>query len=230
MGNPNNANAAGPLFSGRREINWAGGGAATTLSGTPFNGFQAIRGALFSTPGTGFVQAPPSGLAATFSNATYSTIFSTFSPQRLFTPIDSNITDVTFFIPGTTTPATVSGFGAVFTDVDLTSSASLSFFDVNGALLFSDTVEPGLLPVGSLSFLGAFGTAGEQIFRVRVISGTGPLGPNDIPATGVDMVALDDFIYSVPGALLAVPEPSTLALLISAAQALSAFSTRADVV
>src|SRR5262249_52051226 len=63
LGNPNNGNNPGPLSSGRREINWDGGGTATTLSGTPFAGFQVIRGALFTTGGTGFVQAPPSGLA-----------------------------------------------------------------------------------------------------------------------------------------------------------------------
>src|SRR5262245_1379627 len=53
LGNPNNANNAGPLLTGRREINWDGGVAATTISGNPFNGFQNIRGALFSTPPPG---------------------------------------------------------------------------------------------------------------------------------------------------------------------------------
>src|SRR5262249_60471077 len=49
LGNPNNGNNPGPLPSGRREINWDGGGTATTVSPTPFNGFQNIRGPLFST-------------------------------------------------------------------------------------------------------------------------------------------------------------------------------------
>ena len=61
-----------------------------------------VRGA----PGTGFVQAPPSGLATTFNNVTYT--FTTFSPLRLFSPVGSNATDVHFFRPGTETPATVS--------------------------------------------------------------------------------------------------------------------------
>jgi hypothetical protein len=104
----NNGNAPGPLFTGRREINWDGGGQATTISPTPFNGFQNIRGALFTTSGTGFVQAPPSGLATTFNNPTYST-FSTFSDPRLFTPIGSTLTNVAFFVPGTNggVPATL---------------------------------------------------------------------------------------------------------------------------
>jgi len=131
LGNPNNGNAPGPLAKGRREINWDGGGnnQTTTVSGNPFAGFQIIRGALFTTPdGTGFVQAPPAadpalfppgGLAGLFDNPTYGTIFTAFSPLRLFSAIESNITEVDFFVPGgANKPAATTGFGAVFTDVD----------------------------------------------------------------------------------------------------------------
>jgi hypothetical protein len=51
--------------------------------------------------------------------------------------------------------------------------------------------------------------AGEQIARVRITTGTTALGPNDNPTNGVDVVALDDFLYSEP---TAIPEPSTVAL------------------
>src|SRR4029434_6097988 len=73
LGDPNNANNPGPLTTGRREINWDGGGQATTLSDTPFNGFLNNRGAQFTTPapGSGFIQAPPSGLAAQFNTRPY---------------------------------------------------------------------------------------------------------------------------------------------------------------
>ncbi|HEV8721649.1 MAG TPA: PEP-CTERM sorting domain-containing protein [Candidatus Binatia bacterium] len=210
LGDPNNANNPGPLNSGRREINWDGGGLATTPSATPFTGFQNNRGALFTTPGTGFVQAPLDGLAITFGNPTYSTIFSTFSPFRLFTPVGSNITDATFFIPGTNgaVPATVSGFGAVFTDVDLLGSSHLDFFDVQGNSLGSFDVPPGVVPNASLSFLGVNFTS-ERISRVRITSGNVALGPNDNPP-GVDVVAIDDLLYGEPRA---IPEPSTLVLL-----------------
>src|SRR4051794_6072 len=41
LGDPPNGNAPGPLLSGRREINWDGGGATTaSLVVTPFAGFQ----------------------------------------------------------------------------------------------------------------------------------------------------------------------------------------------
>ena len=131
LGDPNNGNNPGPLPSGRREINWDGGGNNFTTSPpvTPFDVFLDTRGAQFTTPGVGLSQAPPvadpiqfppGGLAGLFNNPTYAFIFTTFSPERLFTPVGSNITEGLFFIPGTngTEPATVTGFGAVFTDLD----------------------------------------------------------------------------------------------------------------
>ncbi len=206
LGNPNNGNAPGPLPGGRREINWDGGGSATTPAGTPFAGFQVIRGALFTTPGTGFVQAPPSGLATTFANPTYETIFQTFSPLRLFAVVGSNQLDVTFTIPGFPgEPALTSGFGAVFTDVDLANTTSLEFFDINDlslGIFFAPTANNGL------SFLGA--SFGDPIVsRVRITLGNTPLGPND--GNPVDVVAMDDFIYGEPQT--AIPEPATLILL-----------------
>src|SRR5512134_110705 len=172
LGAPNNGNAPGPLAGGRREINWDGGGGvdATTAPVTPFSVFVNTRGALFTTPGTGLSQAPPSGgptngLAGLFGNPTYGTIFSTFSPLRLFAPVGSNITDGVFFLPGTagSVPATVSGFGAVFTDVDLPDTTQIEFFNTSGGLLFSSFVEPGTVGDGSLSFLGVFFDAGERV-------------------------------------------------------------------
>jgi hypothetical protein len=222
LGNPNNGNVAGPLASGHREINWDGGGPpvdANAAGGTPFNVFLNNRGAQSTTPGTGFVQAPPSGganggLAGFFGNATYGNDFGVFSPNRLFTPVGSNVTDEFFFIPGTNggTPATVIGFGAVFTDVDLANSTTVEFFDEFGDRLASLSVPAGTVADRSLSFLGVVFDAGEQIFRVRITTGTDPLasGTNDNPGGGVDLVAMDDFIFGEP---TAVPEPTTLAVL-----------------
>jgi PEP-CTERM motif len=218
LGNPNNANNAGPLASGRREINWDGGGAVTaaTTLGTTFAGFQTTRGALFTTPGSGFTQAP---LTATSPNqslddvvagaTSYATTFSTFSPVRVFTPLDSNITDATFFIPGVLTPAGVTAFGAVFSDVDTFGPTRIDFFGIGDVPLFSQTVlaTPGN---GSQSFLGVRFDAGELITRARITTGNAALGPADNPAGGTDLVVMDDFIYAEPQA---VPEPTTMALL-----------------
>lgn len=218
LGSPNNGNAPGPLAGGRREINWDGGGGVdvTTAAATPFNVFRDTRGAQFTTPGTGLSQAPPSGgptngLVGLFANPTYGTTFSTFSPLRLFVPVGSNITDGLFFLPGSNgaVPATISGFGAVFTDVDLANTTTIAYFNADDDLLYSAPVPTGTVANGSLSFLGVVFDAGERIARVRITTGNAALGPND--GSGVDVVAMDDFIYSEPRS--SVPEPSALALL-----------------
>ncbi len=116
--------------------------------------------------------------------------------------------DVLFTVPGTTNvPAFSSGFGAVFTDVDFLNTTSLQFFNENDVSLgtfFVPTANNGL------SFLGVAFTAGERISRVRITSGNSPLGPND--GGGIDVVALDDFIYGEPQGA-PVPEPATMLLL-----------------
>ncbi len=213
----NNLNNPGPLQSGRREINWDGGNPNvldTTAPVTPFNTFLNTRGSQFTTPGIGLSQAPPSGgpqggLAVLFGNPTYGTIFRTFSPSRLFTPVGSNITEASFFIPGTNglQPATVRGFGAVFTDVDQPdgsgpdakrgnrhASTLIEYFDVRGELLFSSFV-PASPGDGSLSFFGiVFDDA--RIARVRIETGNVAPGPNDDRRH--DIVVMDDFIYGEP--------------------------------
>lgn len=238
LGNPNNGNAPGQA-GGHREINWDGGTATDgTAAATPFTVFQNTRGATFTTPGSGLTQTPivggtvdiapgVGGVQGSLSalNATYASAFTTFSPNRLFVPLDSNITDAFFSVPGTngTAPATVSGFGVVFTDVDLATSSSLQFFDSQGSSLGTFFNAPvGGTADGSLSFLGVTFTT-ERVARVRIVSGNTALGPNDNPASGVDVVAMDDFLYAEPRA---VPEPADLTLVGMGALVLGLLSWR----
>jgi hypothetical protein len=208
LGNPNNGNAPGPLASGRREINWDGGGATTAaVSGSTLTAFTNTRGATFTTPGTNFLQTPLDAPEFTSVNATYQTNFEFFSPVRIFTPLGSNILDVIFSLPGTAgaVPATVGGFGAIFSDVDTANTTRLEFFDIGGGSLglFSAPVLNN-----GLSFLGVTFNAGERVARVRITSGAVPLGLADSPTN--DVVVMDDFFYSEP---VAIPEPTSMALL-----------------
>jgi hypothetical protein len=230
LGNPNNGNTLASLPSGRREINWDGGGPPVingTPPVTPFIVFQNTRGATFTTPGTGLTQAAATGglLSLDLINPTYASAFSTFSANRLFTPVGSNITDATFSVPGTSggVPATVTGFGAVFTDVDLGDSTTIQFFSQFGASLGSFNVPAGTTSEGSLSFLGVLFDAGERIGRVRITSGNTALGPTDNPGGGVDVVVMDDFLYAEPQR---VPEPASLALLLLGTTLMSLIATR----
>ncbi len=211
LGSTNNG-VGGSFPSGHREINWDGVpdtfSAPNNLPANFFN-VNSPRGVVFSTPGTGFQVSAKAGnptvTALRFGNLNpnYINDFQTFSPERLFTALGSNITDVLFFTPGTTTPAVVSGFGVVFTDVDFATTATLQFFDPIGLSLGVFSV-PALLPGSqNLSFLGVSFNAGEQVARVRITSGNFALGPDDNPGGGADIVAMDDFLYGEPRSLQA---------------------------
>jgi len=215
------AGANGSFGGIRREINWDGvPDAFSAPNNLPANFFNvnSPRGVVFATPGSGFQvsanSSNPTSTPVEFGNLnpTYPSIFRTFSPQRLFTALGSPITDVNFFGAGSTTPATVSGFGAVFTDVDFANTTSIQYFDASNASLGTFFVPPGVSPPGTpsnetLSFLGVSFTT-ERISRVRITAGNSSLGPND--GGELDLVVMDDFIYSEPQA---VPEPATLLLL-----------------
>jgi hypothetical protein len=211
LGATNNANNPGPLDSGRREINWDGGSptnAATTLTGTPLTTFLNTRGANITTRGSGFVQAPPSGLADAFGNSSYATIFHAFSPLRLFSPIGSNVTQVQFSVPGSNgnTPATSTGFGVVFTDVDSPDGSRLrdrtgnrfpstliEYYGTHGELLFTSNA-PASPGDGNLSFIGVV-FSDARVAGVKIIAGDVAPGPNDDRR---DVVMMDDFLYGEP--------------------------------
>jgi hypothetical protein len=205
----------GPIIAGgRREINWDGGNAAnttTSLTPTPvLDQFLEGRGARFTTPGSGFVQAPPAGLAAAdvFNNPSYATIFKAFSLSRLFSAIGSNVTDTLFFVPGTSdVKAVTRGFGVVFSDVDLPdggddpspkqggkhASTLIEFFGADGGLLFSGFA-PSSPGDGNQTFFGVV-FDDPIIARVRITTGATP-GPDD--SRKRDIVMMDDFIFGEP--------------------------------
>jgi len=206
LGGGSVAGANGSFGGIRREINWDGvpSGSATP-NYLPANFFNANspRGVVLSTPGAGFqvsaATTDPSGQPLNFGNIdfSYSTTFIAFSPQRLFTSIGYNIYDVTFYIPGTTTPAAVNGFGSVFADVDQANTTSLGFFDHNNTPIGTSYAPAA---PGGLSFVGAFTNNGlATISRVRVTLGNAILGAGVFDNNAsTDLVVADDFIYGEP--------------------------------
>ncbi|HJT81116.1 MAG TPA: PEP-CTERM sorting domain-containing protein [Chthoniobacterales bacterium] len=223
LGGGTAAGANGSFGGLRREINWDGTpamfAAPNTLPPTFFN-VNSPRGVLFSTPGTGFQVSgattdtgPGQPAALRFGNidSSYTNTFATFSAERLFTSLGSNITDINFFVPGTNTPGLTRGFGVVFTDVDLANATAIQLFDVAHSLLGTFYV-PNLKGNQTFSFVGiSYPT--PVISSVRILAGNAPLGPGAVDQNGtiVDVVAMDDFIYGEP---VAIPEPSTVAMLI----------------
>lgn len=204
------AGANGSFGGLRREINWDGvpdAAADPNLLPANFFNVNSPRGVVFSTPGTGFMVSANAGQASPVLFG-FSSDFQTFSAQRLFTALGSSVTDVSFFLPGTSTPAVTTAFGLIFTDVEVADSTMVQFFDQNNALLFSRSA----LASGNqgLTFLGAVATAGELIGRVRITAGV-----NTVVANGVlgnpndDAVVMDDFLYAEP---TLVPEASGFVL------------------
>jgi hypothetical protein len=204
-----NPNEPGSFKKGRREINWDGvpddRSDPFLFPGNFFNGPAAplARGVVFTTPSKRLLVSTdddnPSKRQVEYGgiNPTYPREFATFSPQRLFTALGpKNIVEVHFFIPGSKTRATTTGFGAVFTDVDLGNKTSLAYYDRWGKLLHKQWV-PAWPGKASLSFAGvAFKQA--VVWKVRITSGTIGLGPNDDPKKGKDVVVMDDFLYGEP--------------------------------
>jgi hypothetical protein len=215
-------NLAGPpAQSGRRQIAWDGvPDDRSAPSFMPEGQFRNV-GALFSTPGVGFQvsgdddadgtppapDADPDQVEFTNLNATYETAFAPFSPERLFAPIGSNVTDTRFVVPGTNTPADTNGFGAVFTDVDAAGQTTLELLAADGSSLSTHNV-PATPGDGSLSFVGVRYDAGERAAVARITTGgaaiVAPASGNDVTQGGpADIVAMDDFIYGEPQPLAA---------------------------
>ena len=206
-----NNGVGGSFASGRREINWDAVpdqfAAPNNLPGNFFN-VNSPRGAVFSTAGTGFQVSGNAGVAPIeFDNInpTYSALFQTFSSQRLFTSLGSNILTIDFFVPGTNTPAVVAGFGAVFADVNVGSTTIFTVTLGNGTNGGQFAIPAS--PAGGLSFLGLTDPLGYS--RIVIQSGNAALGPNQ-SLNGTDLVVMDDFIYGEP--IATTPEPSSILL------------------
>lgn len=204
---PDNGGTPEAHPSGRREINWdAVPDEFARPNDYPPDFFNALeepraRGAVLETPGDSLgVSADadnPDGAAVRFGdiNPSYTEIFRTNSEERLFSPVGSNVANISFFVPGTETPALVRGFGAVYTDVDGKEAAAFKFYDADDKLLGKFAVPKSR---DGLSFLGvAFKKA--IVGRVQIVYGNTELGPDD--SARYDVAVMDDFIFGEPQAV-----------------------------
>ncbi len=211
VGGGTTAGANGDFGGVRREINWdgvpAGFSDPSLLPGNFFNA-NSPRGAVFSTPGTGFLVSANTG-GAVASLFGFPADLQAFSPQKLFATVNSNILDINFFVPGTNTSATINAFAAIFVDVEdnnVDVFTKMEFFDESNSLIFGGNA----LTAGNqgLTFLGAVANSGERIARVRITTPLNFLISNGVRSSElIDFVVMDDFLFSTP---TAIPEPGTL--------------------
>ena len=204
------AGANGSFGGLRREINWDGV-PATSADPNPlpanFFNVNSPRGVVFSTPGTGFLVSANAGIATPILFG-FPNDFQTFTSQKLFTAVNSAITDVSFFVPGTANAATTTAFGVIFVDVEVANLTSIQFFDLSNTLIYSrDALVGGNQ---GLSFVGAVAGAGETIGRVRITSGLNTIVSNGVLGNPTDdVVVMDDFLYAETAV---VPEASSFVL------------------
>ena len=206
LGGVNNGGEPGSRSGGFRELNWDSIpddlAAPNFYPSDFFNAPTAprARGAVLSTPGTGLmVSADGDNFDGTLPrfgniNPSYANSFKTFSAERLFSPVGSNVAELRFFVPGTNAPAVVRGFGAVYTDVD-TDHTAFEYFDIQGNSLGKYGT-----PIADqgLSFLGVIFSK-AIVHRVRIQYGTAILGPDDGPNN--DVAVMDNFVYGEPQAV-----------------------------
>jgi hypothetical protein len=200
----NNGGTAGSQGYGRREINWDGvPDQFSSPNSYPLDFFNTntgtrARGAVFSSPG-GEIQVSasktnPTNTPMSFGqiNPQYTQIFPPFSGEKVFSPTESNIVDLRFYIPGSTEKAVVEGFGAVYIDVDKIENTAFEYFDINEKSLGSyktETMNDGFV------FLGVLFKE-PIVHHVRITYGNTTLGPDD--GGSVDVSVMDDFIYGEP--------------------------------
>ena len=200
LGDPANGGTPGQQPAGRREVNWDGAGAR------PFNNQNNFPSDFFNTnvkaglvyDGTAFRN--DSSLFVEI-NPTYANEFKAFSPKVMFSAIGSNVIEAIFRVAGAQTPAVVTGFGAVFSDVDLEGTSSIELFDKDGKSL-GRFFAPRRSDADGFSFVGAKFDA-AVVARVRITCGNGALGAgvNDVTDGGtLDLVVVDNVIYGEPQA------------------------------
>jgi hypothetical protein len=222
---------------GRRQIDWDGAPDAVSAPNAfpgdffNFNAAPRARGIAFTTNGDGFqlsaTAASNNGVEFDNIDANYSATFRTFSPERLFTAIGSHEVDARFFNPVNQTDAALTtGFGAIFSDVDLANVTAIRYYDADNKLVYAQAVPA----VGSGSTQESLSFAGLKfdsacVARVRLVNGNTPIEANvqDDPANGIDLVVMDDFIYGEP-------EPTAINInaLINLTRIRARFSRRAQ--
>lgn len=206
LGGANNLGAVGTQQQGHREINWDAVPADKSAPNLFPGDFFKARGAIFQSPCN---QLQVSAKAAEsnevlFSNVNpaFSKLFKAFSPEKLFTALGSRVIEVTFTVPGSDVPATVKGFGSVFTDVDVERQTRMEFFDLSGSKILTVAAPAVAHADQSQSFVGVKFTDGTEISKVRIIMGNVALNDFVSEQHGKDAVAADDFLYAEPQAML----------------------------
>ncbi|KQM77945.1 hypothetical protein ASE74_16240 [Pedobacter sp. Leaf216] len=189
--------------NGRREINWDGvSDDFISPRLFPTNFFNSIDPSAPDARKRGLVFAP-NDAALLVSDKSFAEIdtafrrqFAQFSKNKLFSPKGTTTSEIRFMVPGTNTPAYVTSFGLIFSDVDNTDATVVAIYD--GSKLIG--VVKAQAADKKFSFIGLH-THKLRITRVRIISGNSVLASGVRDGASNDIVVMDDFIYNEPVAI-----------------------------
>jgi hypothetical protein len=198
LGDPANGITPGQQPSGRREISWDGVPAELTNNNAlPADQFNR-NGLIYNILGSG-LRVTDNDFADI--NPTYAAQFAPFSAPKTFAPIGSEVSEVTFRVAGSSTPAAVTGFGVVFSDVDRVGAASLKLFTADGQSL-GQYQAPVRSDADGQSFIGVvFDQA--IVARVVITSGQAPLSATEFDVSdggNRDLVVFDNLLFGEPTA------------------------------
>jgi hypothetical protein len=230
----------GPLELGHREVVWGGvpevlrnkttfkpeffdrqpGGTAGVQGGIIFTATdgtgQEVNDALDGATPDVTTVGPPNNenaeVGGDFSNhnLAFAGDLLSFTQSASFAPLGTTITDITFHVAASATPAVVDGIGIVFTSVDKAQTSYIELFDEQDrsiARVYAPVQSHGPFPVAGplsadefpFSFAGYI-DHDARIARVRVVTGEVPVdtAANDIPEGNQDVVIFDDVYYGEP--------------------------------
>lgn len=194
--------------AGRREVNWDGVAVTFTnnedfpadfFNNTAQDGpngrkrgivYNITANTKFRVDSSAFEEIDPS----------YAQTFQPFSTKKLISPVGSNVSEVSFRVPGKNTIASVKGFGLIFSDVDYDNSTTVEYFEENKSLGVFKV--PASKNASGFSLLGVY-FANASVTKVRIITGNAALqyGVKDVSSGGdKDLVVMDDFFFSEPQA------------------------------
>ncbi|MBT2560236.1 hypothetical protein J7E50_03240 [Pedobacter sp. ISL-68] len=189
--------------NGRREINWDGVPADFISPRLfPANFFNNIDPAAPDGRKRGLVYTPNEATLLISDNSfseidtAFKRQFAQFSKNKLFSPKGTTTSEIRFMVPGTNTPAYVTSFGLIFSDVDNSDATVVAIYD--GIKLIG--IAKAQAADKKFSFVGLH-THKSRITRIKIISGNSVLAAGVRDGASNDMVVIDDLIYNEPVAI-----------------------------
>jgi hypothetical protein len=201
LGNPLNTTTG--QTTGRREINWDIVPAQFETESLPKDFFNPTdagapislkRGFAYNSDGNFRVSSNGFG----GEDPDFTPQMQAFSGSKTFANVSSFAWEPEFLVAGTAEKASVKGFGAVFSDVDIENNSSLEFF--NGDKSLGKYFVPTHTSNSAFSFLGVY-FKNDFVTKVKITHGNATILSNekDITNGGTkDIVVLDDFLYDEP--------------------------------